>query len=70
MVAVLDKLKASPARRVLVMRNGALAGIITASDIAFWLERARQETGIDRMMRERDVYRTERQQRTGASPKW
>jgi Zn-dependent protease/CBS domain-containing protein len=43
MIAVLEKLKASPARRLLVLRNGALAGIITASDIAFWLERARQE---------------------------
>ncbi|HSJ06298.1 MAG TPA: site-2 protease family protein [Longimicrobiales bacterium] len=45
MIAVLDRLKKSPARRVLVLRNGALAGIITASDIAFWLERARQESG-------------------------
>jgi Zn-dependent protease/CBS domain-containing protein len=45
MIAVLDRLKNSPARRVLVLRNGALAGIITASDIAFWLERARQESG-------------------------
>lgn len=43
MLRVLDKLKASPARRVLVQRNGALAGIITASDIGFWLDRARQE---------------------------
>lgn len=45
MVTVLDRLRASPARRVLVMRDGTLAGIITASDIAFWLERARQESG-------------------------
>jgi Zn-dependent protease/CBS domain-containing protein len=45
MVTVLDRLRKSPARRVLVVRNGALAGIITASDIAFWLERARQESG-------------------------
>lgn len=44
MVTVLDRLRASPARRVLVMRDGTLAGIITASDIAFWLERARQES--------------------------
>jgi Zn-dependent protease/CBS domain-containing protein len=43
MLAVLDKLKASPARRVLVQRHGELVGIITASDIAFWLERARAE---------------------------
>jgi Zn-dependent protease/CBS domain-containing protein len=43
MVAVLDKLRGSPAHRVLVMSDGALLGIITASDIAFWMERARQE---------------------------
>lgn len=43
MIRVLDKLKGSPARRLLVMRNDALVGIITTSDIAFWLERARQE---------------------------
>jgi Zn-dependent protease/CBS domain-containing protein len=43
MVTVLDRLKASPARRVLVMRGDELVGIITASDIAFWLERFRQE---------------------------
>jgi Zn-dependent protease/CBS domain-containing protein len=43
MVAVLDKLRTSPARRVLVMANGTLQGIITASDVAFWIERARQE---------------------------
>jgi Zn-dependent protease/CBS domain-containing protein len=43
MVAVMDKLKTSPARRLLVMRDGALLGIITASDIGAWLERARQE---------------------------
>jgi Zn-dependent protease/predicted transcriptional regulator len=45
MLRVLDKLKASPARRVLVQRNGALAGIITASDVGFWLDKARQERG-------------------------
>jgi Zn-dependent protease/CBS domain-containing protein len=43
MVAVMDRMKASPSRRVLVMRDGELVGIITPSDIAFWLERARQE---------------------------
>jgi Zn-dependent protease/CBS domain-containing protein len=43
MTAVLEKLKTSPARRVLVHRHGSLVGIITASDIAFWLERAREE---------------------------
>jgi Zn-dependent protease/CBS domain-containing protein len=45
MLTVLDKLKTSPARRVLVQRQGELVGIITASDIAFWLDRARAEGG-------------------------
>jgi Zn-dependent protease/predicted transcriptional regulator len=43
MVAVMDKLRDSPARRVLVMRGDTLVGIITASDVSAWLERARQE---------------------------
>jgi Zn-dependent protease/predicted transcriptional regulator len=43
MVAVLDRLRGSPARRVLVMRDGHLLGIITGSDVTAWLERARQE---------------------------
>jgi Zn-dependent protease/CBS domain-containing protein len=43
MLVVMDRMKASPARRVLVMRDGQLIGIIAPSDIAFWLERARQE---------------------------
>jgi predicted transcriptional regulator len=43
MLAVLDKLKASPAHRVLVQKQGVLVGIITASDITFWLDRARAE---------------------------
>jgi Zn-dependent protease/CBS domain-containing protein len=42
LVTVLDRLKDSPARRVLVLRGDQLAGIITPSDMAFWLERARQ----------------------------
>jgi Zn-dependent protease/CBS domain-containing protein len=42
---VLDSMKASRARRVLVMRDDVLLGVITASDIAFWLERARKEAG-------------------------
>jgi Zn-dependent protease/predicted transcriptional regulator len=45
MVSVMERLRASPARRVLVMRGSALLGIITASDVAFHLERAREETG-------------------------
>lgn len=44
MTTVLDKLRASPAHRLLVMRNGALLGIITPSDIAFWIDRAKQES--------------------------
>jgi Zn-dependent protease/predicted transcriptional regulator len=43
MIAVMDRLRDSPARRVLVMRDGALLGIITGSDIAHWLQRAREE---------------------------
>jgi Zn-dependent protease/CBS domain-containing protein len=43
MVDVLDRMRSSPARRVLVMSEGRLQGIITASDVAFWIERARQE---------------------------
>jgi Zn-dependent protease/CBS domain-containing protein len=43
MVAVMDRIRESPARRVLVMRDGSLVGIITPSDVTSWLERARQE---------------------------
>jgi Zn-dependent protease/CBS domain-containing protein len=43
MLDVMDRLRESQARRVLVMRDGQLLGIITPSDIAFWLERARQQ---------------------------
>lgn len=42
MMAVMDRLQASPARRVLVMRSGILEGIITAHDVTHWLEKARQ----------------------------
>jgi Zn-dependent protease/CBS domain-containing protein len=42
MLRVLEKLQASPVRRVLVVRNGHLEGILTANDVAGWLERARQ----------------------------
>jgi len=42
MFVVMDRLRASPVGRVLVMRNGALEGIITARDVAQWLEKARQ----------------------------
>lgn len=42
MMTVMDRMQSSPARRVLVMRNGELVGIITANDVRHWLERARQ----------------------------
>ena len=38
---VLDGLKATPSRRVLVLRGEDLVGIITPGDVASWLERAR-----------------------------
>jgi Zn-dependent protease/CBS domain-containing protein len=41
MVAVMEKLRSTPARRALVTRNGTLLGIITPGDVAFWLERSR-----------------------------
>ncbi|HEX7050329.1 MAG TPA: site-2 protease family protein [Longimicrobiales bacterium] len=44
MPRVLDKLERSEARRVLVARDGHLEGIITAGDVAGWLQRA-QELG-------------------------
>lgn len=42
MSTVLDRMQGSDLRRVLVARDGQLEGIITASDLASWLERARQ----------------------------
>jgi Zn-dependent protease/CBS domain-containing protein len=42
LLVVTERLQTSPARRVLVMRNGVLEGIITARDVAHWLEKARQ----------------------------
>ncbi len=38
---VLEQIEGSPAGRVLVTREGQLAGIITRSDVARWLERIR-----------------------------
>jgi CBS domain-containing protein len=43
LVTVLERLRGSPARRVLVMRGDAVLGLITPSDIAFWLDRARNQ---------------------------
>ena len=42
MIVVLEKLRAAPARRLLVLHNGELEGIITARDVAAWIERARR----------------------------
>lgn len=42
MPQVLEKMERSPARRVLVTRDGRLEGIITASDVAAWLRRVRE----------------------------
>jgi len=42
MAQVVQRLHASEVRRVLVVRDGQLEGIITASDVAAWLERARE----------------------------
>ena len=42
MLVVMDRLQASPTRRVVVMRDGVLEGIITARDVAQWMEKARQ----------------------------
>jgi CBS domain-containing protein len=42
MMVVMDRLRSSAARRVVVMQDGRLVGIITARDVTHWLERARQ----------------------------
>jgi Zn-dependent protease/predicted transcriptional regulator len=42
MLDVLDRVRASASRRVLVLDNRRIAGIITPHDITAWLERARQ----------------------------
>jgi CBS domain-containing protein len=42
MMVVMDRLRSSAARRVVVMQDGHLVGIITARDVTHWLERARQ----------------------------
>jgi Zn-dependent protease len=41
MSAVLNKLRTSPLRRVLVMENGRLAGVIAPNDVAAWFQRMR-----------------------------
>ncbi|MGD8278845.1 MAG: site-2 protease family protein [Gemmatimonadota bacterium] len=46
MLTVMDRLRTSPVRRVLVMRDGVLEGIISGRDVAEWLEKARRMEGI------------------------
>jgi predicted transcriptional regulator len=41
-MTVMERLQQSPAKRVVVMQDGRLIGIITARDVTHWLERARQ----------------------------
>jgi Zn-dependent protease/CBS domain-containing protein len=41
LLTVLEKLHASPARRLLVIEDGRLVGIIAPSDVAAWMQRAR-----------------------------
>jgi Zn-dependent protease/predicted transcriptional regulator len=45
MTGVLEKLAESRVRRVLVVREGELVGLISQSDIARWMERARMMEG-------------------------
>jgi Zn-dependent protease/predicted transcriptional regulator len=42
MVEVMERMQSSPDRRILVVDGGELVGIISAFDIAHWLERASQ----------------------------
>ena len=42
LTVVLDRMRRSPVRRLLVMRGANLEGIISAHDVAAWLERERQ----------------------------
>ncbi|MGH7502518.1 MAG: site-2 protease family protein [Longimicrobiales bacterium] len=46
--AIMAQLQASPVRRLLVLRDGRVAGIITARDVANWLDKARQIEGMSR----------------------
>jgi Zn-dependent protease/CBS domain-containing protein len=41
LIHVLDKVRSSPVRRVLVLSDGRLQGILTASDMATWIGKAR-----------------------------
>lgn len=41
LTAVMDKIRAAPGHRVLVIGNGRLEGIITANDLASWIGRTR-----------------------------
>jgi len=42
MTVVMDRLRASPVHRLLVLRDGRLEGIISAHDVTHWLARARE----------------------------
>jgi len=42
MTTVMDRLRGSPVHRLLVLRAGRLAGIISAHDVTHWLARARE----------------------------
>lgn len=42
MITVLERMQTSPAHRVLVTRDGVVEGIVTPSDVAGWLKRARE----------------------------
>jgi Zn-dependent protease/predicted transcriptional regulator len=45
LTVVVDRLRASPVGRVLVMDGGRVAGIISAHDVTAWFNRARQQPG-------------------------
>ncbi|MCI0436438.1 MAG: site-2 protease family protein [Gemmatimonadetes bacterium] len=42
MTIVMDRLRSSPVRRLLVLHDGRLVGIISAHDVTHWLAKARQ----------------------------
>jgi CBS domain-containing protein len=46
MLAVVERVRQSPVRRLLVIRDGELEGIITPTDLARVLERAQQTRDV------------------------